>query len=159
MQTVLDTRKTSFMTTSSNDDSDGLLNSETRIFEKERTRRLVILFCRESDTRFLLETIFEMWNIVVRVADSVEQFQTVLRSESPDAIVIDLGIPFTEHLKLIRRIRREILPPEVSIIGISGFAKPAYREAAIACGATEYLVKPLDYDQLKTCLSERLGLE
>lgn len=116
----------------------------------------ITIFSKESDTRLLLKTILEMWDFVVAEADCVKQLSAIFETKESNLIIFDFSFPFDEYLKTIRQIRKELHLTDVPIIGISGFAQSRYRNLAIAFGANEYLVKPIDFDHLKSYLNNYL---
>lgn len=116
----------------------------------------ITIFSKESDIRLLLKTILEMWDFVVVEADCVKQLSAIFEPKESNLIIFDFSFPFDEYLKTIRQIRKEHHLTHVPIIGISGFAQPRYRNLAIAFGVNEYLVKPIDFDHLKSHLNNYL---
>ncbi|MCD9184877.1 MAG: response regulator [Pyrinomonadaceae bacterium] len=130
----------------------------SKIKESERNsfKPKITIYSKEDDTRLLLKTILEIWGFVVDEADCVRRLSAGFEREKSDLIIFDFSFPFDEYLKTISEIRKELVFIKVPIIGISGFAQSGYRALAIAGGADEYLVKPVDFDQLKELLKDHL---
>jgi len=76
----------------------------------------------------------------------------------PDLILMDWSMPGMDGLNAMRLIRARDSLSETPVIIISGHASPASRELALATGCSEYLVKPLDFDQLDRALRKHLLL-
>lgn len=73
-----------------------------------------------------------------------------------DALVIDLEMPVMDGLEAMRRIRRIPGCDRVPIIACSAGIRAAKREAALAAGATTFLSKPFDLDDLVANLAQFL---
>jgi two-component system, OmpR family, response regulator MprA len=77
---------------------------------------------------------------------------------APDLIIMDLNMPHLDGLTATERIReyREHRFG-VPIVAITAFDTYGMKEAAIEAGCNEYLLKPLDLDQLGNVLRQHLG--
>lgn len=64
----------------------------------------------------------------------------------PDAVLVDLRLPDVSGLEVFRRLHD--LDPRVPVILMTGFGTASTAIEAMQLGAYEYLVKPLDLDQL-----------
>ncbi len=82
---------------------------------------------------------------VVIEADSGEAGLDLLRREQPDLIVLDLALPDARGLDLLGRIR-EI--SNVPIVVLSNTAGVRTKVAALEMGASDYVTKPFNIDEL-----------
>ena len=64
-----------------------------------------------------------------------------------DLVVLDLILPGTNGLSLIRRVREK--SPRTRVIAMSGIDDPVAASKAIQEGASHYLSKPLDFAELQ----------
>lgn len=69
-----------------------------------------------------------------------------IRTEHPDIILLDLGLPDIDGLKLIQQIREYVDTP---IIVISARTKEETIVKALDYGANDYMTKPFNIDELK----------
>jgi two-component system response regulator MprA len=77
---------------------------------------------------------------------------------APDLIIMDLNMPHLDGLTATERIRQYREHRfGVPIVAITAFDTYGMKEAAIEAGCNEYLLKPLDLDQLGNVLRQHLG--
>jgi len=81
-------------------------------------------------------------SVVHDVAEALEQ----LENFTPEYAVLDLRMPGDSGLKLITRLLER--KPEMRIVVLTGYASIATAIEAIKLGATHYLTKPADADQI-----------
>jgi DNA-binding NtrC family response regulator len=80
------------------------------------------------------------------VAQSGEQALNVLKKERFDCAVVDVKMPGMDGLELLRRMRRDY--PDTAVILLTGHASVELGVQGIELGAFEYLMKPVELDEL-----------
>ncbi len=90
----------------------------------------------------------------VATASSAEQALEVVRSQTPDAIVLDVRLPGMDGLTAIGRFRE--LLGDVPIIVITAYGDLDTAVQAVRNGAFEYLIKPFNLDQVQKTLTRAL---
>jgi len=115
----------------------------------------VLIFSKENDTRLLLKTLLEIWGYKTEESDSLENSLSIIEKRKPSLILLDSVLPFERHLENIRQIRRRF-SKEIPIVVLSGFSQPQFRSLSMAVGADGFLVKPLDFDLLESCLKQNI---
>lgn len=114
----------------------------------EKDRLLVIddeLGPRES-LRFLFKHIYD-----VTCVDSVDKGVAALKETSPDCIITDIKMPGKTGIQGLKEIRA--IDPHVSIIMLTGFGSLETAQEAIRHGATDYLKKPFDTDEVREVIA------
>ena len=82
----------------------------------------------------------------------------MVRELRPHLLITDIRMPGCDGLELIRQARE--LSPELEIIIVSGYAQFEYAQTAIAYGVGNYILKPVNREELnKTLLKIKLRLE
>lgn len=119
--------------------------------------RAVLVDSQETDTRNLYTTLLTIWKFTVEESSSLEELLSAAAENPPVVVLMDCIYPFEENLKKIRRFRENKFFDRIPIILLSGFADLPYRDLAIAAGADDYLVKPIDFDLLKNTLKKNIG--
>ena len=95
----------------------------------------------------------ETVELVAAVTGENAAVETLSRGAA-GAIVLDLNLQQGNGFGVLRAIRQRSLP--VAVIVFTSYDIPAYRRAAAALGAAEFLHKARDYDKLTGAL-ERLA--
>jgi DNA-binding NtrC family response regulator len=87
----------------------------------------------------------------VEEAASGEAALGVVEHWTPDAILVDIGLPGMDGIEFLRRVRRQ--QPLVRSIVMTAHATLQTAVAAIRAGAVDFLVKPLDPAELESALA------
>jgi CheY-like chemotaxis protein len=81
----------------------------------------------------------------------------VARKESPDLIILDLGLPAGDGFLVMERLHRHPFLGVIPIIVVSARDARANQERAIKAGANAYLQKPVDNTELLAVIRKALG--
>jgi CheY-like chemotaxis protein len=68
-----------------------------------------------------------------------------------DVVLMDYRMPRMDGVEATKEIRKHF--PKLPVLFVSGWDEPEMKEAAFAAGAAEYLVAPVDYDELVDAVS------
>ncbi len=90
-----------------------------------------------------------------RAADSPEQAYSVLDTNPVDVVLLDLRLPGTGGLEVLREIKRR--RPETLVIVMTGFATVQSAVQAMKLGAYDYITKPFNTDELRLVLERVLA--
>ena len=95
----------------------------------------------------------------VRMAANYDEAIAAVQSESPELAILDLRMPGRSGLELVQALRK--LDPATKIVVLTGYGSIATAVDAIRLGATYYLPKPADVDDILTAFSrgERPALD
>jgi HAMP domain-containing protein/CheY-like chemotaxis protein/signal transduction histidine kinase len=105
----------------------------------------------DDDTRniYALRSALEDLKMHVLSAESGAEAIGVLRSHAGvDVVLMDIMMPEMDGYETIRRIRARDEWKELPIIALTAKAMKGDREQCLAAGASEYISKPVDIDQL-----------
>jgi two-component system NtrC family response regulator len=83
---------------------------------------------------------------VAEAGDGREALTLVART-SPDVVITDLRMPIMDGRELLREIRR--INPEIGVIVVTAYGTVADAVACLKDGAGDYLLKPLDLDEVE----------
>jgi two-component system cell cycle response regulator len=88
---------------------------------------------------------------IVQVENGVIAWEQVCQDSTIQAVLTDIQMPQMDGYELICRIRaaEEARVRDLPVITITGTDDDAIKQQAMACGATDFIVKPLDALQLR----------
>ncbi len=93
---------------------------------------------------------------VVEAVDGMDAFKK-LSSEPFDLILADINMPVMDGLKLIGLLRNDLKYKKIPIIIITTEGTAEDRKKAMAAGATAYLSKPIQTQELLKMVKKLLG--
>jgi DNA-binding response OmpR family regulator len=101
----------------------------------------------DSTTVESIKLCLEIGNPEINVLATNKGFEalSMLRNESFDAVLLDLGLPDMDGLDLIEQMRSF---SQVPVMVISARQSPEVVSRAMASGANDYLTKPYYYQKL-----------
>lgn len=104
--------------------------------------------------RFLLE---DSGHTVIEARDA-EEALSALALEEPDVVLLDIGLPAMDGLRLARLLRSDPRTSALPLIAVTALAMKGDRERAMAAGFDEYLTKPIDIASLREAVDRALRL-
>ncbi|HEV3105899.1 MAG TPA: two-component system response regulator KdpE [Trinickia sp.] len=105
----------------------------------------VVLIEDEKQIRRFVRTSLEGEGIVVHDAETGKQGLVEAATRKPDLIIVDLGLPDTDGLDVIRELRGWT---DLPVIVLSARTHEAEKVAALDAGADDYLTKPFGVSEL-----------
>jgi DNA-binding response OmpR family regulator len=107
----------------------------------QAVKRTVFIVDDEPEIGNLLLDALLQFEMEGKVFATAAQMLTALSLETPDACIVDLGLPDMEGMALINEIRRQ---SSVPIIVLSARGHSTDRVMGLELGADDYVVKPFD---------------
>ncbi len=105
----------------------------------------------EAMIRLLLKKVFEKEGFSVVTASSGASALKILEEETPGIVVLDVRLPDSNGIDLLRTIKE--VNPETIVIMITGYADIKSSVEAMKMGAYDFLEKPLDLENIGNMLS------
>ena len=87
--------------------------------------------------------------VVGEAADGMETL-TKIDALLPDLVIMDINIPIINGLKVIQMSR--IKHPDMAFVIVSGYDDFSYCREALRLQITDYILKPVDYEEFGTCI-------
>lgn len=104
--------------------------------------------------RFILE---RQQMQVTRVADGRSALKLIDEGHACDAVLLDLMLPQTSGMEVLAHMKKHPLWAARPVLVLSALDDAASMARALAAGASAYLTKPFDPEELLTRLRQCLG--
>ena len=89
---------------------------------------------------------------IVAVAHNGEEALEMVRQHEPDLLVTDIRMPGCDGLEMIARAKQ--LREDLDFVIISGYRHFEYAQSAIKYGVSDYLLKPIQKEELCSTLEK-----
>lgn len=104
-----------------------------------------VLVIEDNEVNLELATdLLEVAGFEVLQALTAETGIELARSQVPDLIVMDIGLPSMDGLEATRILRADAKTKAIPILAATSHAMKGDREKALAAGCDGYITKPID---------------
>ena len=93
---------------------------------------------------------------VVHAQDALQTWTAVLRN-TPDLILLDLGMPGGTGVEVLRRLRGSPMTWKLPIVVVSGNEDPEVEKTVRSLGVQEYIRKPAPFERVLAAVESSLG--
>jgi CheY-like chemotaxis protein/signal transduction histidine kinase/HAMP domain-containing protein len=101
---------------------------------------------------FAMTSVLERHRMQVVAAENGKEAVELVQSENPDLVLMDIMLPEMDGYETTRAIRQIPRFRGLPIIALTAKAMRGDRERCLEAGASDYIAKPVDTDQLLTLL-------
>ena len=111
-----------------------------------------------EDVDFNRELIVQLLEDKYKVIEAVngQAGLELAESERPELILMDLSLPVMDGWEATRRLKANADLRAIPVIALTAHAMKGDKEKALAAGCDDYLVKPLDEDELMARIAKYL---
>jgi PAS domain S-box-containing protein len=119
----------------------------------------VLVLEDEPDARELIKRVLVQYQAEVSTAGSGAQALEMIKTEKPDVLVSDIGMPEMDGYRFIRMVRQ--LPPfeggSVPAVALTAFARSEDRTRAMIAGYQVHISKPIEPQELVATVASLAG--
>jgi signal transduction histidine kinase/CheY-like chemotaxis protein/HAMP domain-containing protein len=122
-----------------------------------RGKRVLVV---DDDARnvFAITSTLELYGMLVTVAANGRQgIDALLAAGDIDLILMDVMMPGLDGYATMRSIRQMPQFAQLPIIAVTARAMPGDRDKSLTAGASDYVTKPVDTDELLACMERWLA--
>jgi CheY-like chemotaxis protein len=126
-----------------------------------QSRRRILVVDDSRENRLLLYTLLASVGFDVREATNGRDAVEAWRSWQPELIFMDQRMPFMDGSEATRHIRAEETGQRRTrtvIVALTASAFEHEREAILACGADDFVMKPYDENDIFDVIAKSLGV-
>jgi len=120
--------------------------------------RTVLVVDDDARNLFAISGILELHGMrILHAADGRKGIEALAAHIETDLILMDVMMPEMDGYAATAEIRRMPRYADLPIIAVTAKAMPGDREKAISAGASDYVTKPVDANDLIACIRRWLG--
>ena len=98
--------------------------------------------------RMVARRMLEGQGFAVREAEDGARALESVRTQMPDAVLLDWNMPVMNGIEFLRALRAEFGPDNPPVVFCTTESEMSFVEAAIEAGAQEFIMKPFDEEIL-----------
>jgi hypothetical protein len=126
---------------------------QLRKVDQTLTGRRVLIVDDDIRNIFALTSVFDRWGIQSVYAENGKDGIAMLKNNPEiEAVLMDVMMPEMDGYETMREIRKIAKFEKLPIIAVTAKAMKGDREKCIEAGASDYVAKPVDTDQLLSLL-------
>ncbi len=95
----------------------------------------------------------------VSQAQGGQEALSLLRSKPFHLVLLDIEMPDMDGFEVLRQMKEDPSLRDIPVIVVSGMEDKASFERCLEIGAVDYVTKPFDLAQLKSCVDSHIGAE
>jgi signal transduction histidine kinase/HAMP domain-containing protein/ActR/RegA family two-component response regulator len=120
--------------------------------------RKVLVVDDDPRNAFVLTDVLEMHNMtVMHAADGRTAIDALIAAGDIDLVLMDVMMPLMDGYETTRTIRQMPQFAHLPVIAVTARAMQGDRDKSIDAGASDYITKPIDVEELLSCMEQWLS--
>jgi len=119
--------------------------------------KTVLIIEDEADAAELFAEMMRVSGFRVLKTSSSTPALTLIATEKPDIIILDIMMPEVSGIDILRQMRRDSGLANIPVVVVSAKSMPADIKNGMEAGASIYLTKPVGFLELKEAVERALG--
>lgn len=120
-------------------------------------QKTVLIIEDEADAAELFAEMMRVSGFRVLKPSSSMPAITLMSTENPDLVILDIMMPDVSGLDILRQMRRDPALTNIPVVVVSAKSMPADIRNGMEAGASTYLTKPVGFLDLKEAVERALG--
>lgn len=117
----------------------------------------VLVIEDSASVRRLIEVCLRVLDVDLAAAEDGVRGLELADEATPDAIVLDIGLPGMDGWEVLRRLRSNPETANVKVLILTAHAQPEVAEQAVAGGADDFMTKPFRPTELRERIEKLLA--
>jgi two-component system, response regulator, stage 0 sporulation protein A len=140
------------------------IGKNKKLLDGEELMVQKVKVCLADDNRELISLLREYLSSqddmeVIGVAYNGQECLSVLENKNPDVLVLDIIMPHLDGLAVLEKIRSSDDLPQPNVIMLTAFGQEDVTKKAVDLGASYFILKPFDMDNLASQIRQICGSE
>jgi len=110
----------------------------------------ILIVDDSSVNNYLLENILEEKGYKLLIAFDGNEALSMLENETPDLVLLDIMMPGIDGYAILDKINKDEKLKNIPVIMVTSKSEVTDKQKAFEIGATDYIVKPIEIDDLLT---------
>jgi CheY-like chemotaxis protein len=119
--------------------------------------KTVLIIEDEEDAADMFAEMMRVSGYRVLKTSSSTPALTMMTSEKPDVVILDIMMPEISGLDILRQMRQDPELAKIPVVVVSAKSMPADIKIGMEAGASMYLTKPVGFSELKEAIERVLG--
>jgi CheY-like chemotaxis protein len=119
--------------------------------------KTVLIIEDEADAAELFAEMMRVSGFRVLKTSSSTPALSLIATEKPDLIILDIMMPEVSGLDILRQLRQDSTLAAIPVVVVSAKSMPADIRVGMEAGASTYLTKPVGFLELKEAVERALG--
>lgn len=124
---------------------------------KENTPASILIVDDEPEIGLMVGEFLRRRGYHVQTAENGEQALDLIRTKSPDLVLLDIYMPGINGVEVLRRIQQ--IDPNIGVIMLTACQEEALLKTALDIGAFDVQYKPVNLDQLALAVTVKLAMQ
>ena len=121
--------------------------------------RTVLIIEDEADAAELFAEMMRVSGFHVLKTTNSAPALSMMSTNKPDVVILDIMMPETSGLDILRQMRRDPELAGVPVVVVSAKSMPADIKNGMEAGASTYLSKPVGFLELKEAVEKAMGIQ
>lgn len=117
----------------------------------------VLVIEDSASVRRLIEVCLRVLDVELSAAEDGARGLELAKEATPQAIVLDIGLPGMDGWEVLRRLRADEATADVKVLILTAHAQPEVAEQAVAGGADDFMTKPFRPTELRERIEKLLA--
>ncbi|TLS36695.1 response regulator [Pseudalkalibacillus caeni] len=119
-------------------------------------KKKILIVDDQYGIRILLNEIFQKEGYETYQAANGVQALSIVKSEDPQLVILDMKIPGMDGLEILKRIKE--METKAQVIIMTAYGELDMIHEAIELGAVTHFAKPFDIDEIREAVRKELPL-
>lgn len=120
-------------------------------------QKTVLIIEDEEDAAELFAEMMRVSGFHVRKTSTSTPALSMMTTERPDVVILDIMMPEISGLDILRQMRRDPALANIPVVVVSATTMPVDIKNGMEAGASIYLTKPVGFHELKEAVVRALG--